>query len=132
MKLERLSGRKTNEFLLRKGQVWKGKTMTIYWMQGMPRLPRRNANIVRAEGLYVGTFASTRLHKSAVMRNRMRRRIREALRLELKESQGIPSAQLLLTPRSASLDAPFEDIQRDVRTFLTLLTSPWPTPRKAT
>lgn len=127
MKLLRLHGRKTSEYLLRKGKVWKGKTFTAYWLPTPPRHPSTNLN---QRGLYVGTFASAKLHKSAVMRNRMRRRIREALRVTVKELEKMPVAQLLLTPRSASLDAPFEDIERDVRTLLALLPPSWPNPKK--
>jgi len=126
MKLLRLHGRKTSEYLLRKGRVWKGKTFNAYWLPGPPRHP--NVDALRT-ALYVGTFGSAKLHKSAVVRNRMRRRIREALRVTVRELDKIPTAQLLLNPRSASLTAPFEDIERDVRTLLTLL-PPWPKEQK--
>ena len=120
MQLSRLQGRKVNDYVLRRGRVWKGKTFTVSWLPGPPRLHAGK------EGIYVGTFASTHLHKSAVVRNRMRRRVREALRIIAKESGDIPSAQLLISPRSASLKAPFEDIVREMRMFLSQL-PPWPT-----
>jgi ribonuclease P protein component len=124
MKLLRLQGRKTSEQVLRKGRVWKGKTLNVHWISGPPKREKESAN----RGLFVGTIASAKLHKSAVVRNRMRRRVREALRIIAKEMPEIDSAQLLLAPRSASLTAPFEDIQKDVRTFLTTL-PPWPPKR---
>ncbi len=119
MQLQRLSGRKTNDYVLRRGRQWKGKLFTVSWISGPPRLHAEKP------GLYVGTFASTRLSKSAVERNRMRRRVREALRIIAKESTDIPSAQLLIHPRSASLKASFEDIVREMRAFLLQL-PPWP------
>ena len=122
MKLLRLRGRKLCERVLRQGRPWKGKTMTIRWMRGAPRYPAVNP---ATPALYVGTVASTKLHKSAVKRNRMRRRCREALRVLLKEWPDLAPAQLLIVPRSSSLDAPFPDIQRDIRMFLTILPS-WP------
>lgn len=115
MKLSPLSGRKANDFILRRGRVWKGKMFNVNWMSGPPKL---HAGVL---GLYVGTFASVRLSKSAVERNRMRRRIREALRIIAKETENIPTAQLLISPRSASLNAPFEDIVREMRVFLSQL-----------
>lgn len=124
MKLHHLKGRKTSDYLLRKGKVWKGKTMTAYWLPGTPPVPKGKKGSAMRPGLYVGTFASVKLHKSAVVRNRMRRRIREALRTFLQKQTEAPSAQLLLTPRSASLKAPFRDIETDVSVFLSLL--PWP------
>lgn len=110
-----LSGRKTCDAVLRKGSVWKGKTMIIHWMPGKPR------NIDPAKktsGVFVGTFASSKLSKSAVERNRMRRRVREALRLTLRDMDSLQPVQLLLCPRIASLDSPFELLVQDARMFL--------------
>ena len=120
MKLERLSGRKINDYIQRKGNVWKGKTMNMRWLLGAPRSP----NVDRAkQAIYLGTFASAALHKSAVKRNRMRRRCREAMRLALKNVHDLPTAQLLLSPRIASLDAPFSLIEADVTHFFSVLRS---------
>ena len=115
MKLSRLRGRKICDYVLRKGQAWKGKTMTIRFLMGPPPHPSVDPS---ARAIYVGTLASTRLDKSAVKRNRMRRRCREALRTVLREYQNLPTTQLLLVPHSSSLSAPFADIQNDIRSFL--------------
>ena len=118
MNIERLHGRKINEHLRKKGKVWHGKHMTIKWLLEAPKHP----NVDPANNaLYVGTAASLKVHKSAVKRNRMRRRCREALRLIVSEMEKLPTAQLLLSPRSSSLDCTFEDIRSDVHTFLTQL-----------
>lgn len=127
MVLLHLRGRKASDYLLRKGKVWKGKFFTVYWLPG-PQVVK-GAKKASLLGIYLGTFASTKLNKSAVVRNRMRRRVREGFRITIQETKELPAAQLLLTPRSASLEAPFEDILRDVRTFFTVL-PPWhPKPR---
>lgn len=128
MRLLRLQGRKTCDFVLRKGVQWKGQTFGARVVLGHPRHP--GARPSRA-ALYVGTLASAKLDKSAVRRNRMRRRCREALRVGLASWQGeLPAAQLLLSPRSTSLSAPFGDIEADVRRLLTFLaTCPTPKPR---
>jgi len=115
MKLLRLRGRKICDRVLKRGNVWKGKTMVIRWLPGNPRHPAADPS---QSALYVGTLVSCKLDKSAVKRNRMRRRCREALRRELRECSGIPTIQLLLSPRSSSLSCDFADIQSDVRTFL--------------
>ncbi len=126
MQLERLRGRKVCERLQRLGHVWKGKTMMVRWLHGTPRHPAADP-AVRA--LYIGTLASTKLDKSAVRRNRMRRRCREAWRTLLREEPETFAAQLLIAPRSSSLKAPFADIQADVRQFLHhLRTCPKPSP----
>ncbi len=115
MKLERLRGRKICDAVLRRGRVWKGKHLSIRFLPGAPRHPAADAS---AAALYVGTLASTKLDKSAVKRNRMRRRCREALRVALKDSPKIPSLQLLIVPRSSSLTCAFPEIQTDIRNFL--------------
>lgn len=115
MKLERLSGRKINDTVLRRGKVWRGKTMAIHWLPGAPRRPGVDP---ATSAIYVGTFASAKLSKSAVVRNRMRRRVREALRVTVKDWKDLPPMQLLIGPRFASLDAPFPAIEQEVRAFL--------------
>lgn len=115
MRLLHLRGRKTNDSVLRKGRTWKGKTMTVRWVPGAPR------NAAVREGVFVGTFASTKLSKKAVERNRMRRRCREALRLAMAQRGAFPTGQLLLCPRPASLRSPFADLQADVHSFLSTI-----------
>lgn len=115
MKLNRLRGRKTSQRVMKDGKVWKGNTMVIRWLPGHPKRPDSNLS---KPGIYVGTFASQKLNKSAVKRNRMRRRIREALRKHVRELEEVPTIQLLLSPRSRSLSCDFADIQEDVRSFL--------------
>jgi len=69
-------------------------------------------------GLFVGTLTSAKTEKSAVKRNRMRRRCREALRRETKEKSALPTMQLLLMPRRSSLTCDFAEIVSDVQEFL--------------
>ncbi len=118
MQFERLSGRKINETVLRRGKVWRGKTVYIHYLRGAPR---RVGVDPKKSVLYIGTFASTKLHMSAVTRNRMRRRVREAFRTVAKEWRDIAPMQLLLSPRLASLKVPFPEIQRDIRVFLSTM-----------
>ncbi|OIO54571.1 hypothetical protein AUJ46_02925 [Candidatus Peregrinibacteria bacterium CG1_02_54_53] len=85
MKPLRLNGRKTNQRVLAKGKLWRGKTMNIRWMPGIPQSTWLRLKGRAPQGLYIGTFAPLSLSKRAVDRNRMRRRCREALRTVLKE-----------------------------------------------
>lgn len=120
MKLKRLQGRKINERVQRRGNLWKGKTFTARWLPGPPPHPLVNP---AHRCLYVGTAASAKLDKSAVKRNRMRRRIREALRTTVREMNDLPAAQLLLFPRACSLQCDFGDIRADITSFLSVLPS---------
>ena len=128
MRLLRLSGRKTCERVKTKGYLWKGKHFFARILSGAPRnLPASSSQV---SALYVGTLTSAKLDKSAVRRNRMRRRCREALRLTLKQPPDtrylIPDHrffQLLLLPRSSSLSADFGELLKDAEHFLASLSS---------
>ncbi len=116
MQLLRLKGRKICDRVLRQGRVWKGRNLNVRWLEGHPRHPSARPS---GPALYVGTIASTKLDKSAVKRNRMRRRCREAFRL-IAGSMDIPATlQLLIAPRSSSLSCPFAELESDARAFLT-------------
>ena len=120
MQLYRLSGRKVCERVKNKGFLWKGKHLQARMLRGLPRSLPETA----PAGLYIGVLTSAKLHKSAVRRNRMRRRCREAMRIILKDLPHLKkssetaqplsrSVQLLLMPRSSSLSAPFDEILAD-------------------
>jgi ribonuclease P protein component len=112
MKISGLHGRKVVDRVRRHGNRWKGRHMSMTYV----------AN--RNEELLVGTSASKKLHKSAVKRNKMRRRCREALRVTVKEQQvnELTSKQvnvsLLITPRSSSLTCDFIELRDDAEAFL--------------
>lgn len=115
MKLSRIRGRKANDYLRRRGSVWKGKTMTVRFLPHAPKHPDIDPEKM---AVYVGTAASVKLDKSAVKRNRMRRRCREAFRKTVKQHEKLPTVQLLISPKSASLNCDFNDIVSDAEAFL--------------
>ena len=57
-------------------------------------------------------FTVPRALGKAVVRNRIRRRVREAFRVRLPEIG--PDWQIVINPRRRSLDAPFEELKREV------------------
>jgi ribonuclease P protein component len=57
-------------------------------------------------------FTTPRALGKAVIRNRIRRRVREAVRLRLDQLN--PQCALVINPRRKALDAPFMEIQREV------------------
>ena len=118
MQLFRLSGRKVCERVKSKGMVWKGKHFHVRFVRGHSRTMPSDC----VSGFYVGVVTSTRLDKSAVKRNRMRRRCREALRLVVQDKSQLPCVQLLLLPRSSSLSAAFGELLADAERFVSSLT----------
>lgn len=113
MEMKRLSGRKINRYVLKKGQVWRGATCQIHYVLGVPI----NCQVLDKQIIFMGTYAPTSLHKHSVVRNRMRRRLKEACRLQLQVHDNLPSIQLLIRPKSSSLVVPFSYITQDIYTF---------------
>ena len=68
------------------------------------------------EGPKIG-FTVPRAVGKAVVRNRIKRRVREAVRLRLDQLS--PQCEVVINPRRRVLDAPFPEIEREVeRLFL--------------
>jgi ribonuclease P protein component len=61
-------------------------------------------------------FTTPRALGKAVVRNRIRRRVREAVRLQLDRLN--PQWSIVINPRRKALDAPVADLQREVERLL--------------
>ena len=119
-----------NAKILASGELWRGKSMQIRWLPGVPVTVWQQYKERSPQGLYIGSFVSAKHAKRAVDRNRMRRRCKEAFRIVVRDMKEFPSAQLLLAPRSSSLTCDYADILSDVRSFLSFL-SPCLSKRKS-
>ncbi len=123
-RLQRLSGRKVCERVKTKGLLWKGKHIHARYFRGAPKTLHAD----RPAGFFVGLVTSAKLDALSVNRNRMRRRVREAFRLTLKErifdsSKAFSSYQLLLLPRTSSLRADFSELRSDMDRLVSFLLS---------
>lgn len=118
MKLSRIPGRKRTARVMTKGKQWKGKHMAVHFLSGAPKHPLIDP---KDDAVYLGIMTSAKLAKSAVKRNRMRRRVRESFRTYLQEHDA-PTIQLLVRPRSSSLMCDYSEIRADVRAFFSSLT----------
>ena len=134
MKPQGLRGRKTVDRVRRRGTKWNGRHMKIsYLFKNASSEPVLSGALQRSSAqppqsrraqhdiVFLGTSASLRLHKSAVKRNRMRRRCKEALRTTLQGHAKLPSCQLLMTPKSSSLSCDFSELRADAEAFFTHL-----------
>jgi ribonuclease P protein component len=85
-------------------------SMTVFYWQR-----QEDANVVAkpaAKGLRIG-FTVSRAHGGAVTRNRMKRRLREAVRLS-RPPVG-PNADVVINPKKAVLTIEFEAVLNEVR-----------------
>nr|WP_155572951.1 MULTISPECIES: ribonuclease P protein component [unclassified Bombella] len=108
-RLDRLKKRSQFLYLARKGQkvVSPGLIGQV--------LPREGDVGVRAG------FTVTKKVGNSVVRNRTRRRLREALRVSVKEEGCPPSGDLVLIGRAATRQRPFSLLKKDVRKVLRAL-----------
>lgn len=98
--------RKRAEFLaLRAGARWSSGCFTLEWR-------KREAGETPAPGARFG-FTVTKKTGNAVVRNRIRRRLREAVRLAAP-LHAEPGCDYVLVGRVAALAAPFADIVADL------------------
>jgi len=67
------------------------------------------------EGPHIG-FTCPRALGKAVVRNRIKRRVREAIRLRLDQLS--PQWEVVINPRRRAAGAPFPEIQREVEKLL--------------
>ena len=73
------------------------------------------ADPVRPTGARVG-FTVPRAIGKAVTRNRIKRRMREAFRLDLRLVG--PQWDVVVNPRRAMLNAPFDEVRNEVRKLI--------------
>ncbi|MGA2132782.1 MAG: ribonuclease P protein component [Bryobacteraceae bacterium] len=66
----------------------------------------------QADGPRIG-FTTPRALGKAVVRNRVRRRVREAVRLHLEQLN--PQWWIVFNPRRKAMEAPFQDLEREVQ-----------------
>lgn len=86
--------------------------MFITYLPGAPRTQYGK------KGIFLGVVASTKLHKSAVKRNRMRRRCREAFRLTIRDEKTLPTYQMIINPKKSSMECKFGELEEDARRFV--------------
>jgi ribonuclease P protein component len=99
--------KKRSEILrvFREGVVWRGRCFSVHGLFRTPDASHRPPGYCRL-GIVV-----TRKVGSAVERNRIKRRIREVFR---GVAQRLPTADLIVVSTRECLDAPVEELEKDL------------------
>lgn len=103
--MERLRKQKDIERVLREGRRSFSSLLTCY------------INLQTVAGVSrAAVIVGARVSKRAVVRNRIRRRVREAIRAELQEG-GLPGrgVDIIVLPRVGALEAPFAALRHQIR-----------------
>lgn len=113
----RLTRTRDFELLFAQGRFVGGAFVTLKFWRIVPELqPRRQLKVT---DLKIGILVSKKVSKRAVVRNRLKRQVREAVRLVLKE-KGIPVGYLLaFSIKAEAKDQTYETLESDVRSVLT-------------
>ncbi len=108
----RLKRKKDFEILFADGQFVNGTLMTAkVWKIDPAKYPRRE---LKDTDLKIGFVVGLKISKSAVKRNRVRRQMREVVRLLLKEDRLKTGFLVALVAKPGILRATYEEIARDI------------------
>ncbi len=112
----RLKKMKDIEILMKQGRFVGGKLLTVkIWKINPDKFPRRNYS---KDDLLIGFSIGKKISKSAVKRNFYKRKIREAVRLLLKEKEILPGAMVMFMAKSEIKEATYKEIETEVSLLL--------------
>lgn len=104
------------DILFKEGKFVGGQLLTVkYWRVEPDKYPRRKYS---TEGLKIGFVVGKKVHKSAVKRNRIKRQVREVVRLLLKENKLKPGFHAAFMAKPEIFDKKYEEIEKDVISLL--------------
>jgi ribonuclease P protein component len=113
MRAERLRRTKDIEIVREHGEMRSDRHFTM-------RARRNGLEVVRV------AVASPRSLGRAVRRSRARRRVREAIRVLLRERAAAPGTDLLVVTRPSAVDAPFAEVRSALEGHLAAVLGPAP------
>ncbi|MBI2990059.1 MAG: ribonuclease P protein component [Candidatus Magasanikbacteria bacterium] len=100
------------EILFKEGRFFGGRLLDLkIWKIDPNKYPRRS---YKPEDLKIGFVVGKKVHKSAVKRNLIRRRMREVLRLLLKEGLLEKGFMFALIAKPLILAKKYQEIEQDI------------------
>ncbi|HAT04022.1 MAG TPA: ribonuclease P protein component [Candidatus Magasanikbacteria bacterium] len=114
-KQHRLKHMKDWQILFDEGRFFGGECVTLkVWKIDPEKYPRRKYSL---DDLLIGFAVGTKVHKSAVKRNRAKRQMREVIRLLLKENKASSGFLVGVIAKSCILDKDYAFIEQEITTL---------------
>ena len=108
----RLKRMKDFEILYQEGRFVGGRLVTAkVWKIDPEKYPRRD---YKKDNLKIGFVVSKKVHKSAVKRNRLKRQMREVVRLLLKEKKLKTGFMIAIMAKREMLESDYSPIEKSV------------------
>lgn len=112
----RLTKDRDYEILFTEGKFVGSKFLTAkIWLVEPEKYPRRN---YQKTDLKIGFLVSKKVDKRAVVRNRLKRQMREVVRLLLKENKLQPGFMIAFLAKPEAKTAEYQDFEADVNFIL--------------
>lgn len=112
----RLKKKRDFEIVLEQGKFVGGALATLkYWNIDTEKFPKRNYS---AEDLKIGFVVGLKVSKKAVIRNRLKRQMREAVRLLVQKEQVALGNMFFFMAKKEMIDQPSERIAKDIEGIL--------------
>lgn len=112
----RLKKKRDFEIVLEQGKFVGGALATLkYWNIDIEKFPKRKYS---SEDLKIGFVVGLKVSKKAVVRNRLKRQMREAARLLLQKGHVAPGNMFFFMAKKEMIDQPFEPIAKDIEALL--------------
>jgi ribonuclease P protein component len=116
LKQNRLTKKRDIEIAFENGRFVGGALTTMkVWHISTEKYPKRGYN---KEMLKIGFVVGKKVHKSAVKRNRVKRQMREVVRLLLKDNTIRVGSMIIFMAKSSILEASYGDIEKDIKALL--------------
>ena len=111
-KENRLKHMKDFDILFKEGRFVGGRFLTVkYWKVDPEKYPRRKYNV---EDLKIGFVVGKKVHKSAVKRNRIKRQMREVVRLLLKENKLKKGFNVAFIAKPEILGVEYVEVEKEI------------------
>ncbi len=111
-KENRLKHMKDFDILFKEGRFVGGQFLTVkYWKTEPEKYPRRKYDI---KDLKIGFVVGKKVHKSAVKRNKLKRQMREVVRLLLKENKLKTGFHVAFIAKPEIFGVEYGEIEKDV------------------